>query len=212
MKRYLSISIVLIYLLLSCQSIKQKQENNINDFVPIENIAVKTVHDTVLNEENTNSGCVRGAAKPIIQKNDYPNTVFVLQSDSLTGIETVHFDNGDKLIINNCGCEYYVLKFRFETTRFQNDTTNLEYWFRIAGRLMTEMLGGLDAPIDIKKGINYLGIYIDTDRKNNYSNLKLGDEIVFDDEDIRSFVTVDRIEKLLDNKFAVEISFALGPL
>jgi hypothetical protein len=77
---------------------------------------------------------------------------------------------------------------------------------------MTGMLGGLDSPIDIKRGLVFLESYYLRDKRNNFKNLKLGDEIDFDGSDIRSYVTLDRIEKLSDKKFGVTISFATGPL
>ena len=77
---------------------------------------------------------------------------------------------------------------------------------------MTEILDGVDAPIDIKKGITQLTNRIDSDQSTNFKNLKLRDEIDFGGNEIRDFVLVDRIEKLTDKKYAVEISFATGPL
>jgi hypothetical protein len=164
-----------------------------------------------INEKNQNN-CTRGRAEPIIKKDIFPNTTFVLQPDSLTATETVIFKNGDNLIIHNCGCEYYVLTFRFETTKFAQDATNLLYWYQAAGILMTGMLASLNAPIDIKRGLVFLESYYLRDKKNNYINLKLGEEIDFDGSDIRTFVTLDKIEKLSDKKFGVTISFAMGPL
>ena len=163
-------------------------------------------------KQTTQTKCIRGAAKPIINKSIYPKTTFVLQPDSITGIETVTFENGEKLTIKNWGCEYYVLTFRFETSRFQQDTTDLKYWFKTATRLVTEIFNGVDAPIDIKKGLNQLKNHIESDQPTNFKNLKLGDEIDFGGSQIRNFVSVDRIEKLTDKKYAVEISFATGPL
>lgn len=163
-------------------------------------------------EQVQSNDCVRGQAAPVIQKADYPNTIFLLQPDSITAIETVTFDNGDKLIIRNWGCEYYVLTFRFETSKYQHDTTDLAFWFRSADGLMTSMLGGLDAPIDIKRGLVLLDSYISRDEKNGYKNLQLGEEIDFGTNDIRSFLTVDRIEKINDKNFGVTISFTTGPL
>ncbi len=168
-------------------------------------------------EENKNKvdglmDCARGQAKPLIKKSDYPNTTFVLQPDSISAIETVYFENSDKLIIRNWGCEYYVLTFRFETSRLHRDTADLAFWFRAANNLMTNILGGLDAPIDIKKGLVRFDSYILRDSKNAYKNLRIGEEIEFGSEDIRSFVTLDRIENIEDKKVAVTISFATGPL
>lgn len=163
-------------------------------------------------DQKQTKDCIRGQAEPVIQKEDYPNTTFVLQPDSISAIETVVFNNGDRLIIRNWGCEYYVLTFRFETSKFQQDTANLEYWFKAARQLMTGMLSGLNMTIDFKRGIMFLGNYIEKDKENDYKNLKLGDEIDFDGNEIRNFVRVDRIEKMTGEKYAVTLSFVLGPL
>jgi|GEM_PF-3111839 hypothetical protein len=61
--------------------------------------------------------------------------------------------------------------FRFETTKFQSYTKNLEYWFKAANRPITDMLSGLDAPINIKQGLILLDSYILVNEKNGYKNL-----------------------------------------
>lgn len=160
----------------------------------------------------SNSNCIRGKAAPIIKKSVSMKTTFQLQPDSLTAIETVYFINGDKLIIRNWGCEYYILTFRFETARFQSNPKDLQFWFKRAVLLVSELDKSLDAPIDVMMGINKLKKYIDGDQPNNYQNLKLGRQIDFGGNEIRNFVTIDKIEKLTDKKFAVEISLATGPL
>lgn len=162
--------------------------------------------------EQVNSDCVRGVAAPIIVKAVFPKTTFQLQPDKVTAVETVEFDNGDKLTIRNWGCESYVLTFRFETSRFQNDTTNIPFWFKKTVLLLIEIYKGLDAPIDIKKGTDKLINHIDINQQNSYQKLKLGDEIDFGGSDIRNYVKVDRIEKLTKKKFAIEVSFVKGPL
>jgi hypothetical protein len=154
------------------------------------------------------TNCARGVAKPIVKKAVYPQTKFVLQPDSLTGIETVIFDNGDNLTIKNWGCEYYVLTFRFETSQFEANTTSLKYWYVAAYKIMTEIKQGIDAPIDIEKGLQALNKYI----SENVFELELKTEIDFGGDEIRSFISIDMIEKLTDKKYAVEISFAVGPL
>lgn len=170
---------------------------------------VKPLADSVaLTEKHiVQTDCARGIAEPIINRTVYPQTTFILLPDNLTGIETVAFDNGDNLKIKNWGCEYYVLTFRFETSRLQQDTSKLDFWFKSAGTFMKEILGGLEVPLDIQKGINVLMTHVD---KNQ--NLKLGERIDFGGDDINSYVSVDRVEKITDKKYAVEISFATGPL
>lgn len=198
--------------LFGCSS-TERQSNSDEQIASADSISLaKTQNTEIKGEPEQSNDCVRGQAEPVVQKADYPNTTFVLQPDSITAIETVSFNNGDKLIIRNWGCEYYVLTFRFETSNYQSDTTDLPFWFRTANRLMTSMLGGLDAPIDIKRGLVMLESYILRDEKSGFKNLQLGEEIDFGGTDIRSFVTLDRIEKIDDKKFGVTVSFATGPL
>ena len=88
--------------------------------------------------------CIRAQAMPMVIKSVYPNTTFELLSDSVTGIEKINFSNGDKLIIENGGCEYFVLTFKFETSRFQSDTSDAVYWFSKSIVLMKEILPGIN--------------------------------------------------------------------
>ena len=182
-----------------------------------DNSVVKTdTNQMVENQNNSETSaemeCARGTAEPIIKKTVFPNTNFKLQPDKISGIETVVFDNNDRLTINNWGCESYCLTFRFETTRFQQDTTNLQFWYKKSVLLMTEIVNGLDSPINIDKGTKELNNFIEKDQPNNYTNLKLQEEIDFGGEDIRDYVTVDRIQKINDKKYAIEISYITGPL
>jgi hypothetical protein len=192
--------LVLTIGLFACNSATDRQKKTSEK--PLSDSVAMTEKQIVLTD------CARGAAEPIIKKTVYPQTTFVLQPDSLTGIETVTFDNGDNLTIKNWGCEYYVLTFRFESSRLKADTTSLKYWYVSAYKIMTEMKQGIDAPIDIEKGLQALNNYI----SKNVFDLKLQTEIDFGGDEIRSFVSVDRVEKVTDKKYAVEISFITGPL
>jgi hypothetical protein len=121
----------------------------------------------------------------------------------------VDLKNGERLIINNWGCEYFVLKFRIETERFQADTTNTIYWLDKAVILMKEIENGIDAPLNIQGGIESIRIHMASMDSRTY---ELGEEIVFKDDIIRDFVTLDRVQRINDKRFALEISFATGPL
>jgi hypothetical protein len=158
-------------------------------------------------EEPEDVDCIRGQATPVIKNTFYPNSIFNLNKDNLTGIETVRFANGDKLTINNWGCEYFVLTFKFETTRFHADTTDIIYWIDKAVILMTELEDALDAPLDTSGGTLATKNFI----KGN-KDYELGQEIVYDTAVIRDFVTIDRIHQLGEKKYSIEISYATGPL
>lgn len=211
MKRHNNIlTLCLTIGLFACNSTADRQDSSSVNSTTTDSTSLTSIQPTK-SETETTFDCVRGQAEPIIKKEYFPNTTFTLQPDSLTAIEIVQFDNGDRLTIKNWGCEYYVLTFNFETSRFQGDTADLKYWYQATMQLMTNMLSSIDAPIDIKRGLVFLESYYLRDNKNNFKNLKLGDEIDFDGNEIRSYVTLDRIEKI-NNKFGVTVSFAIGPL
>jgi hypothetical protein len=153
------------------------------------------------------SDCVRGTPEPVIKKNVFPKSNFTLQADSLTGIEKVEFDNGDKLTIENAGCEYFSLNFRFESSRFIADTTDTKYWADKALRLIKETEHGIDAPVDLKKGIKAFAKYIAKSKKP-----KLFEETDYGINEIRYFVFLNRIQKINNSKFAIELTFSVGPL
>jgi hypothetical protein len=199
-----------IFLFIGCQTkstTDQKRTLNTDSIADIGIQNNKTTASTKTAAEDDYSDCIRGQATSVIKKTIYPISTFKLNDDNHTGTEIVDLKNGDKLIINNTGCEYYVLTFRFETIRFQADTTDIKFWMDKAAILMTEIEDGLDAPLDTPGGTLATRKYLDENK--TYS---LGEEIVYDDDVIRDFVTFDRIQKISDTKYAIEISYATGPL
>lgn len=152
--------------------------------------------------------CIRGEAEPVLRTSVFPTAHFERQADSLTGIETAILENGDKLTLKNWGCEYFVLTFRIETSRYAADPASLKYWYVAAYKLMKELEPGIDAPIDIKKGLEAFNKHI----SKNVFDLEMQTEIDFGGNEIRDFVTLDLIEKLSDKNYAITISFAVGPL
>jgi hypothetical protein len=196
-------------LLISCGTKTSSDQNEVNaDTIKTTDTTEKINTDSVKTSDNFDySDCIRGQAESVIKRSVYPNAIFKLNSDNHTGTETVELENGENLTINNWGCEYFVLTFRFETERFQADTTNTRYWLDKVVTLMKEIENGLSAPLDIEGGTLATENFL----KGN-KNYELGEEIVYDDDLIRDFVTIDRIQKLGDKRYAIEISYATGPL
>ena len=162
--------------------------------------------DTTAQETTESYDCPRGHAESVVKKAVYPQSIFKLTDDNRTGTETVTLDNDDQLIIKSWGCEYYILTFRFETARFKGDTIDINYWLAKAVILMNEIGKGIDVPIDIPGGSAAVSKLVT--EKRNYL---LGEEIVYREGSVRGFVTFDRIQKINDTKFAIEISYASGP-
>ncbi|UOQ71385.1 hypothetical protein [Hymenobacter cellulosilyticus] len=156
--------------------------------------------------------CPRGAAEPVVRRKIFSRTTFRLLPDKHSGLETVVLPSGDQLTIRHEGCEYYVLRFRFTTTRFRQSPAALEAWFRNAAQLLAEAQPGINAPMNIAAAIKALRTYTSRHAKSAAEPLTLNAEIEFGDENMRRFLTIDQVRKLTGNKVAVEVSLAVGPL
>lgn len=178
-------------------------------FLSLSSNAQTNVIDSLSFSQNEQKAiyCVRGTPEPIVNKKKLPNSKFILLPDSLTGIETVTYANSDKLIIENFGCEYYNLNFRFETSRFKADTSNIKYWALNVIKLMREVEPAINSPLNLKKGIIYFSKYISTKK---YPLLQ--HEIEYGSSEMNNTVILNRIEKIKKDKYAVELTFSLGPL
>lgn len=212
-KTLLSISPLLFTVVLIACSKKKTAENY---QAPVDSVTIQPTQeltaeaespsDSTVAEDTESYDCPLAEAQPVVKKSIYPQSVFKISKDGRTATETVALDRGEQLIVKRWGCEYYVLTFRFETTRFKGDTTDLMYWLDKAVTMMNEVEKGIDVPIDIPGGT--AAALTLAKEKRNYL---LGEEIVYHEGSIRSFVTFDRVQKIDDAKFAVEISYASGP-
>jgi len=214
MKKHSYIVIIILTLgFYSCNSSSKGYENNNVKESSKDSVIGKANSESQSDNFNENKvECIRGEATPILNKALFPNSHFQLQSDSLTAYETVSLKNGDSLIIHNWGCEYFILSFSFKTTKFKGDTLNLTYWLNSSYILMNEIISGIKSPIKplVEDGLKYLKKQLKN--KNNFNDLELGKQLIFDNNEISSFVTLDEVEKNSNNKFTVTISFTTGPL
>ncbi len=170
-----------------------------------------TQHKSVSQNQKTND-CVRGIAEPVIIKKVYPKATFILHPDGLTATETLILKNGDKLTIENLGCEYYTLEFHFESTHFEGETSDVNYWYSQAIQRMETILKGVEAPLDLQKGINTLKEQIRISTKSKTQVIRFNQEFDYGSEDMREFVKIHPPEKRNLGTFAIALSFTLGPL
>jgi hypothetical protein len=184
---------------------QQKDETTDNVFT----MDAVTPTQTIISESGND--CIRGEPTALSKKGSFKKAVFERSPDRHTGIETIELENGDKVIIKNWGCEYFALTFRFETSRFEGELSNTGFWYKRIASVLNEISEKLDAPIDIVKGTERIATEIENDVPNGYQNLKLNKELDFEDNP-RSFVRIDKLEKLDGQKFAMEVTFAKGPL
>lgn len=163
--------------------------------------------------------CTRGIAVPVLKRSVFPNVKAKMSADERTSVETARTGRGDLLTVRNWGCEYYVLTFRFETSRYRHDLGDLRYWFRQAANEMAFILPGVEAPIDIKKGIAKLRAYTNSSGKGDLRRIKLGRTLMFggderdpNGDDIPQTVSIDSLRMLKKNRYVFEVTFAAGPL
>lgn len=172
-------------------------------------VSIVPSDQTVIEESGTD--CKRQEPAPVLKKGSFPKATFELQPDKRTAIETFQNEHAETVVIKNWGCSYVALTFRFETARFESELSNIGFWYKRTVSLLNEINAKLDAPIDIIKGTERLMTAIEEDVPNGYQNLKLSDELDFEN-DPRNFVRIDKVEKLDGGKFAIEVTFAKGPL
>jgi hypothetical protein len=84
----------------------------------------------------------------------------------------------------------------------------MKYWYVNSAKLMNEIKNNIEAGVDIEEGIEALNKYI----SSNAFNLKLNKEIDFGINEVRSFVTLERISQISKDRYAVTMSFTVGPL
>ncbi len=208
--KYLSLQLVL--LLFACNSSTEpkhepKQKTETQDSI----VTSPAVTSAVTTIPETGTNCNRGEPQPLVKKGNFSNATFELQANKQIGIETFQNENREKITIRNWGCEYVALTFRFETSRFEAELSNTGFWYKRTATLLNEINAKLQAPVDIVKGTERISTEIENNVPNGYANLKLNEELDFEDNP-RSFVRIDKIEKLDGQKIAIEVTFAKGPL
>jgi hypothetical protein len=157
--------------------------------------------------------CVRSTPESILKENHFIESNFTLRKNEeypfqMLGLETAKFKNGDRLTIENIGCENYTLVFRFETERFSGDVSDTRYWYRAASQLIEQTKKGIaDDTGLVKNGTKALSSYIRKNKKPAFNA-----EIEFGGKEIRSAVTISEPIKRSGKTVEIEITFGIGPL
>lgn len=198
---------IVVYVLAGCQSrTEESQSYEAAAYDTIEAL-VDSVGQPAAGDAVEFVECPRGTPERIVKASVEPQPTFELDKAKNVGMETLQFQNGDKLVVKNGGCEYFVVTFRFETNRFKADTSDMMYWLDKSAVLVSEVTDAIDAPLDFHDGVTMI-------RKFNGPEVKYepGQEIIYSDGEIRQFTSLDRVQKLSDSRYAVEVTFALGPI
>jgi hypothetical protein len=158
--------------------------------------------------------CVRSVPEPIVKKSVFPKTTFKLTENKeypaeKIGTETVRFNNGDSLVIENRGCETYSLSFRFTTAKFSANPNNSKFWYAKAIELVEQTKKGI-RKVDVRlisDGVAALKKYA-----RRYKNPKYDEFIEVRGGEIKEMVSLNKVRKLKGAKYEIEVSFGVGPL
>lgn len=198
----------LCIVLIAMPGCHSRTESNVNDTVDYDSV-IATVDPL---PQATGAAvdfvdCPRGTPERIIKASVEPQPTFELDRTKNTASEILQFQNGDRVVVKNGGCEYFVVTFRFETDRFKADTTDMMYWLDKSAVLVGEISEAIDAPLDFNDGVAMI-------KRMNGPEVKYepGQEIVYSEGEIRQFTSLDRVEQLDGTTYAVEVTFALGPI
>ena len=158
--------------------------------------------------------CVRAKPEPVIKTTKFANTSFRLEKNKQApyqdvGYETVKFDNGDELEIENTGCENYTLIFKFRTKRFSKAQDDTKYWYAKAVEMLELVKPGIvyENSAFVTRGTAAL-------KKHTAGKkaLKYGDSIDFGKGEIGESVVLEKVTSLDDGRYEVKVSFGIGPL
>ncbi|MBI1306636.1 MAG: hypothetical protein GC181_08485 [Bacteroidetes bacterium] len=155
---------------------------------------------------DTYSDCVRGRPERVIDSTLYPNSSFVLINET-NAIESVKSPTGDSLFIHHGGCEYYVLKYQYKTSRFSGDSADCRFWLSNAALLLMEFNPANLSPVNLKIASDSIKKYL------NAPGIKSFDEPIYlNDSEIMEIFTLKPIRKLSRKSYLVEFEFSIGPL
>lgn len=108
-------------------------------------------HSTEAQHKWQRSNCPRGIPSPTLNLQN-PNIVsknFILTEKA--GIEKARLFNGDSLLVENTGCEYYVLVYNLTSYNIDNSTVqDASYWFGRGADLMLALQDS-DVPFDMRQ-------------------------------------------------------------
>lgn len=197
----------------NCKTIHSDARINSTSGNPLPTVDNSANTKTIAADDDQNSPeCVRAKPEPIINKEVFPKTTFKLEKNKkrpfeYLGYETVEVENGDRLLIENIGCENYTLVFRFVTSRFSGKTNDARFWYEKSAELIGQMMNGIREPNTITDQVKALNSYIEKDNP-----LKFNEEIEIADEGIKENVRLEKIKKLKNKKVEIVLSFNTGPL
>jgi hypothetical protein len=111
----------------------------------------------------------------------------------------------DQLTVTPVADRKNTLRLLFETSRFDDDISNIQFWYKKTTLLVYESRDGLKDSIDAIGASHGLANHIDKDLHNNYSNLRYDQKIPFGDKSYTNTIILKKVEKISEGRYAIEV-------
>ena len=77
---------------------------------------------------------------------------------------------------------------------------------------MRQVAKGIDVPLQVDTALNKLALRLEKDKLGNGIKLAVGEEIDFGGPDPRQYLIIDRVTRLANQRYAIEVSLSYGPI
>jgi len=156
------------------------------------------------NAEKTD--CLKGIPQRVIDASVLPGAEF--KQVDLMGYEKIELPTGDRLLIINWGCESYNLTFRFETSRFGTDTSQVKQWYSILTQLLYVIEPAIDSPVKVRRGIDGIQDYLKQDTLPVAYNVSLD----LSNDSSYADMVFERVKILGDTAVRIDATFSVNAL
>ena len=145
--------------------------------------------------------CVRSIPEPMLDHKLFKDAKFILNKKKRIGIETVTLPNGDKLKLENCGCETFTILFTLSSSKTEFSKSKLDVCYVTAAQTLTEISHNNKMPWTIRRIVGIL-------KKCSSHPPKLGKEINIEPGEIPTAFVMDSIS----DKHTIHFHISTGPL
>jgi hypothetical protein len=175
------------------------------DSVPAQSLHLS--HSTEAQYKWQKNNCPRGIPSPTLNLQN-PNIVsknFILLAEA--GLEKAKLFNGDSLIIENTGCEYYVLVYTLKSYKIaDNVVQDANYWFGRGADLMFALQDS-DVPFDLRQTSQNLRTISDKRMGKPNTEFQLSSQGVMSQKAV-----LENFGKLPDEGGYMKLKIFIGPL
>ena len=208
-----TIQLLVCFILFTGYSCKEKGKTITDSGLLLNEQMQETATDTIAQQSEANAtgnventDCLKSIPQRVIDASVLPGAEF--KQVDLMGYEKIELPTGDRLLIINWGCESYNLTFRFETSRFGTDTSQVKEWYSILTQLLYVIEPAIDSPVKVQRGIDGIQEYLKQDTLPVAYNVSLD----LSNDSSYADMVFERVKILGDTAVRIDATFSVNAL